>query len=147
MKRGRRAETVETKRARGTYRPHRDDYKGPTLVVDNQGPVMPEFMAYDDPDKEPNPQFVLARLIWEKLHPKVTALGIGECDSNLFARYCLLEADVEALFISGIAPSMNKMTQLRQMEEMLRIGGPRSRITVKTPGPDANPFKRNGRRG
>ena len=137
---GRRAEPVEVKEARGTWRPDRDAHKGPTLVVNNNGPVMPPHMQDD------NALAIIARSIWEELHPQVTALGIGECDSALFARYCFLEADARSLMANGVLPTMTKMTQLRQMEELLRIAGPKSRISTKPNDNSRNPFSRNGKR-
>ena len=142
MKRGAKAIPLEDKIARGTRRKDRDDHKGPTLAVSNDGPVMPSYMMDDS-----NPLAIIARSVWQDLHPKITALGIGDLDVNLFTRYCFLEADVRATMSTGVMPGMAKMTQLRQMEELLRIAGPKSRVTVKQGGPEANPFQRNGKRG
>ena len=138
MKRGQKAIPIEEKEARGTVRADRDEGRM-TLVVDNNGPVMPDYMIVGGENTE------LARRIWDELHPKVTALGIGECDSALFARYCCLEAATRAMLATGVLPRMANMTQLRQMEEMLRIAGPRSRIGNKTTEP-VNPFRSNGSR-
>jgi hypothetical protein len=144
MQRGRRPIPASEKAARGTFRQDRDAHKV-QLVVDNDGPVMPPHMVETEDE---NDLTKIARAIWVELHPIVTALGASECDSSLFARYCYLEADARALMVQGILPSNGKMTQLRQMEEMLRIAGPKSRVAGAKPmGGDSNPFKRNGKRG
>ena len=143
MKRGRKPIPAEEKVARGTFRDDRDAHKV-QLVVDNDGPVMPLHMHEHEDE---NSLVTAARRIWVELHPQVTALGVGEPDSALFARYCFLEADCRALMYSGIIPASAKLTQLRQMEELLRIAGPKSRVAGQKPTGDGNPFKRNGRRG
>jgi hypothetical protein len=143
MRRGRKPIPAHEKEARGTFRADRDAHKL-QLVVDGDGPVMPSHMHESE---EENPLVKIARCIWAELHPIVTAMGARECDSALFARYCFLEADARALMVQGLLPSTGKMTQLRQMEELLRIAGPKSRVGQKPSGGDANPFKRNGKRG
>lgn len=131
------------KNKRGTFRDDRDAGKTEIrLAFTNNGPVMPDWMVVGEDDLT-----VAARSIWDEIHPNVTALGVSECDSPLFARYCHLEASVRALMNSGQLPDMKVMTQLRQMEELLRIAGPKSRVNIKQAKQDDNPFKRNGKRG
>lgn len=61
---------------------------------------------------------------------RVMAAGVTDVDSNFLARYCALEAEVRAAFSAkdGELPSAAYLTNLRQMEELLRIAGPKSRI-------------------
>jgi hypothetical protein len=124
MRRGRKPIPASEKAQRGTFRQDRDAHKL-QIVASNDGPVMPVHMHESEDE---SPFVTLARSIWVELHPMVTAMGVSECDSALFARYCFLEADARALMVQGVLPSTAKMTQLRQMEELLRIAGPKSRV-------------------
>lgn len=142
MQRGRKPIPASEKTSRGTFRPDRDAHKV-QLVVDNDGPIMPDYML---PRDDESSLAKIARSIWAELHPIVAAMGVAECDSALFARYCHLEADARALMVQGILPSNVKMTQLRQMEELLRIAGPKSRVGQQKGAGEANPFKQNGRK-
>lgn len=143
MRRGRKPIPASEKANRGTWRADRDGHKVQVvLAAENNGPIMPEFLLDDE-----NPLAIIARDIWTRFHPIVTSFGVTEGDSNLFARYCMLEADARALMAQGVLPSTSKMTQLRQMEELLRIAGPKSRVGQKPSGDGGNPFQKNGRRG
>ncbi|WP_404713184.1 hypothetical protein [Sphingomonas sp. MMS24-J13] len=107
------------------------------IIVPGDPPIMPDYLT------------PAAILVWQETIGRVMAAGISEADSSLFARYCSLEAEVRIAFKSGgDLPSAAYLTNLRQMEELLRIAGPKSRIGGGSadgakPG---NRFARNGAR-
>jgi hypothetical protein len=135
MQRGRKPLPPDEKKQRGTFRKHRDAGKV-QLVIDNNGPVMPEYVKADP----------AAVKVWEEIHPRVTAAGICEADSPIFSRYCMMEARARETLRDGEMLSAGIMTGLRQYEELLRIAGPKSRLSTRPAGSDSNPFSRNGRR-
>lgn len=137
MKRGPKPETPTAKAERGTLRPFRDDGKT-ELIVPGNPPIMPEYLTAE------------AEIVWQEVLGRVMAAGVTEVDSALFARYCSLEALVRKAFnAGGEPPPAAYLTVLRQHEELLRIAGPKSRVSGggavdgKTSG---NPFARNGHR-
>lgn len=117
MKRGPKPETPSTKLARGTFQPVRDGVKT-EIIVPGDPPVRPDYLSPAAID------------VWQEVIGRVMAAGVTEADSALLARYCALEAEVRAAFaeIGGELPSAAYITALRQMEELLRIAGPKSRI-------------------
>ena len=137
MKRGPKPETPSTKLQRGTYQPVRDWGKT-EVVTPGDPPQMPDYLT---------PRAIV---VWQEIIGRVMALGVTEADSALLARYCSLEAEVRAAFADpeGEMPSAAYLTNLRQMEELLRIAGPKSRVGGG--GGDAakstNRFARNGQR-
>jgi hypothetical protein len=137
MKPGPKPETPSTKLARGTFQPVRDGVKT-EIVVPGDPPVRPDYLS------------AAAIEVWQDVIGRVMAAGVTEADSNLLARYCALEAEVRAAFGAkdGELPSAAYLTNLRQMEELLRIAGPKSRIGGG--GADVskstNRFARNGAR-
>lgn len=134
MKRGPKAETPSTKLARGTFQPVRDGVKT-EIIVPGDPPIQPDYLTPG------------AIEVWQEVIGRVMAAGITEADSALFARYCSLEAEVRVAFSEGgELPSAAYLTNLRQMEELLRIAGPKSRIGVGggNGAKPANRFARNG---
>lgn len=117
MKRGPKPETPSTKLARGTFQPVRDGVKT-EIIVPGDPPVRPDYLSPAAID------------VWQEVIGRVMAAGVTEADSALLARYCALEAEVRAAFAApdGELPSAAYLTNLRQMEELLRIAGPKSRI-------------------
>lgn len=137
MQRGRRAIPAEEKRARGTYQPSRDaDKLQLTLAAENTGPILPDMVKENEG----------ALKVWEQLHHIVTAFGANEGDSNIFARYCMMEALARDTLSGGEMISAGAMNSLRQYEELLRIAGPKSRLTSRSAVADSNPFSRNGKK-
>lgn len=138
MQRGRKAEPPSTKKARGTFQPVRDGMKT-ELIVAGSPPMMPDYLTPGAID------------VWQEAIGRVMSAGVTEIDSALFARYCSTEALVRAAFkAAGDPPPAAYLTMLRQYEELLRIAGPKSRVTGGggTNGGTApsNPFARNGQR-
>lgn len=136
MKPGPKPETPSTKLARGTFQPVRDGFKT-EIIVPGDPPVRPDYLTAGAID------------VWQEVIGRVMAAGVTEADSALLARYCSLEAEVRVAFSSGgELPSAAYLTNLRQMEELLRIAGPKSRIGGG--GVDGaksqNRFARNGTR-
>lgn len=118
--------------------------------IDKQprAPIMPEYMA-TDPALEP------ARLVWDENLERVTANGCHEGDSDLFARYCSLEAWHRSYVGRWMAgeegfadpPKAAFVESLRKMGELLGIAGPSSRLRMPAqPQGQGNIFNRNGKR-
>lgn len=115
MKRGPKPETVSTKLARGTYQPCRDGSKV-QLLTSGDPPMMPEYLTAE------------AELVWQEILGRVMAVGVSEADSAMLARYCAVEAISRQTLSAGDAIPSSVMTALRQMEELLGIAGPKSRV-------------------
>jgi len=121
------------KRDRGTYRPDRDGGMV-EYIVPGSPPQMPDYLSAE------------ATAVWQENIGRVLAAGVTELDSDLFARYCSLEAMLRRAFASGEAPPAAFITAQRQMAELLRIAGPRSRVGVRSEAAATNPFAKHGRR-
>jgi hypothetical protein len=135
MQPGRKAETAGTKLARGTFKPHRDGKKT-QIIVAGDPPQMPDYLAEDAEAVD----------VWQETIGRVMSTGIAEPDSSLLARYCAAEAQARRVFKNDGMLTAPMLTALRQMEELLGIAGPKSRIGRATDGKSSNPFARNGRR-
>jgi len=91
-------------------------------------PIMPPWLAKKDA-LEP------ARLVWRENLERVVAAGCKEADSDLFARYCCLEAwhrgYVDAMAERPLEypdpPSAAHIEALLRMAERLGLAGPTSR--------------------
>lgn len=83
-----------------------------------------------------------ARAVWREEVDRVTACGITDADSSLFARYCTMEAFYRDQISAGELPKAAILTELRRMAELLGIAGLRSRLArVGTADkPTATPF-------
>lgn len=115
MKRGTKPETASTKRLRGTYQPCRDADKIQIFIAGDP-PQMPDYLTAE------------AELVWQETIGRVMSVGIVEADSSLLARYCSIEAICRATLSGGEPIAATVMTALRQMEELLGIAGPKSRV-------------------
>ena len=133
MKPGPSPETPSTKLARGTFQPCRDGNKVQVIVAGDP-PQMPDFLT---------PQ---AEIVWQETVGRVMQVGVAEPDSSFLARYCAMEALSRETLGKGDPIPASIMTALRQMEELLGIAGPKSRIGRVSDGKSSNPFARNGRR-
>jgi hypothetical protein len=144
MQRGTKPEVPATKLARGTFRPCRDAGKV-EISSSNDPPQIPDPVAIGDEEILPTltPQ---ARIVWHETLPRVMAVGVAEPDSSFLARYCSMEALSRETLSKGEPIPCALMTALRQMEELLGIAGPKSRVGRANNGKPANPFSRNGRR-
>ena len=138
MKPGPKAELPSVKRARGTFQPVRDAGKT-EIIVPGDPPIRPDYLTPEAID------------VWQETIGRVMTAGVTEVDSALFARYCALEALVRAAFKEGNEPPPAAyLTVLRQHEELLRIAGPKSRVSGgggAAAAKSSNPFARNGIRG
>jgi hypothetical protein len=136
MKRGPKAETPTTKKARNTLRPFRDAGKQ-EIIVPGSPPQQPDYLSPEAID------------VWQEVIGRVMAARVTEIDSSLLARYCSLEALVRASFKAeeGPPPPAAYLSELRKCEELLGIAGPKSRVAGGPPigGAATNPFARNGR--
>lgn len=133
MQPGRKPEPVGTKLARGTFQPCRDADKA-QIIVAGDPPQMPDYLTAE------------AEIVWQETVGRVMAVGVSESDSLLLGRYCAMEAISRKTLQSGEPIPSSVMTALRQMEELLGIAGPKSRIGRVSDGKPSNPFGRNGRR-
>lgn len=133
MKPGRKPEPVGTKLARGTFKPDRDAQKVQVLDT-SYPPQMPDYLTAE------------AEIVWQETVGRVMHIGVSETDSALLGRYCAMEALSRKTLGGGDPIPASVMTALRQMEELLGIAGPKSRIGRVTDGKSSNPFARNGRR-
>lgn len=133
MQPGRKPETPGTKLARGTFKPHRDAQKV-QLIASDDPPQMPDYLTPE------------AEIVFQETVGRVMHAGVAEADSSLLGRYCAMEALSRETLAKGEPIPASVMTALRQMEELLGIAGPRSRVGRVTDGKSSNPFARNGRR-
>ncbi len=134
MQRGRKAEPPSVKGARGTLQKVRDGDRT-EIVVPGSPPVQPDYLTAEAID------------VWQENIGRVMAAGVVEIDSDLFARYCSLEALVRQAFNAGEEPPPAAyLTVLRQYAELLGIAGRKSRVgkVADDPIKNGNPFKRNG---
>lgn len=133
MQHGRKPEPVGTKLARGTYQPCRDGTKT-QMVVAGDPPMQPDYLTAEAED------------VWQEIIGRVMHVGVAEPDSSFLARYCAMEALSRQTLAKGEPIPASVMTALRQMEELLGIAGPKSRIGRVTDGKPSNPFTRHGKR-
>ena len=133
MQPGRKPEPAGTKLARGTFQPCRDSDKQ-QMIVAGDPPQMPEYLTPE------------AEIVWQETVGRAMHVGVAEADSSLLGRYCAMEALSRKTLGSGEPIPASVLTALRQMEELLGIAGPKSRIGRVTDGKSSNPFARNGRR-
>ncbi len=80
--------------------------------------------------------------MWREEVDRVTACGITDADSSLFARYCTMEAAYRTQITAGELPKAALLTELRRMAELLGIAGLRSRLARSggSEAPKASPF-------
>ena len=146
MQPGRKADPASTALSRGTFRSDRHGDRG-VLVMQGDPPKIPDPVAFNEETSEIastlTPQ---AQIVWQETLPRVMAVGVCEPDSAFLARYCSMEAISRETLSKGVPIPTALMTALRQMEELLGIAGPKSRIGRTTDGKPSNPFARNGRR-
>ena len=133
MKPGPLPELPAVKLARGTFQPCRDGNKV-QMIVAGDPPQMPDFLTPEAVD------------VWQETVGRVMGVGVAEPDSSFLARYCSMEALSRKTLGNGDPIPASVMTALRQMEELLGIAGPKSRIGRVTDGKSSNPFARNGKR-
>ena len=133
MKPGRKAEPVGTKLTRGTFQPCRDGNKT-EIIVPGDPPLMPDYLTAE------------AEIVWEETLGRVMGVGVAEPDSALLARYCSIEALSRKTLQGGDSIPASVMTALRQMEELLGIAGPKSRVGREANAKSSNPFSANGNR-
>lgn len=140
MKRGPKPELPSVKAARGTFKPSRDGDKV-EIVVAGDPPVMPDWMQRRAGGDDQDAFRARAVAIWEEVAGRVIQTGVTELDSNLLARYCAVQAAAEQLMERGEMPPSAALAELRRMEELLGIAGPKSRVArLQDAGRNHNPF-------
>lgn len=97
-------------------------------------PVMPDYLSAG------------AQAVWQEELERVVGFGVTDADSNLFARYCTLEALFRRMIGDGEQPPIAHAVELRRMSEALGLAGPRCRVISLKPEAKQNPFSRNGQR-
>lgn len=134
------------KRQRGLAPPRAVAF--PAIDQQPRAPIMPEYMR-TDPALQP------ARDVWAENLERVSANGCHEADSDLFARYCSLEAWHRSYVANWMAclegfedpPKAAFIESLRKMAELLGIAGPSSRLRAPANASGrGNTFASNGRR-
>lgn len=80
MKTGRRIANPAAKALAGTFRADRHADISEIATPARSAPIAPRYLTKE------------ARAVWREEVDRVTACGITEADSSLFARYCTMEA-------------------------------------------------------
>lgn len=132
MKRGPKPQLPSEKRAKGTYQPSRDGHRI-EVIEPNAMPQQPNWLTAE------------AEEVWMDDVGRVKLAT--ESDSTLFANYCSLQGSLIKAIRSNEVPPITAFTEVRKMQEVLGIGGARSRVGVKPDAPAGGVFSRNGRRG
>ncbi|KTT98689.1 hypothetical protein [Sphingomonas sanguinis] len=130
MKTGRRIANPTAKALAGTFRADRHADITEIGTPAKSAPIPPRYLTKE------------ARSVWREELDRVTACGITDADSSLFARYCTMEALYRDQISAGELPKAALLTELRRMAELLGIAGLRSRLArVGTADkPTASPF-------
>lgn len=134
MQRGPKAQLPSEKRAKGTFQKSRDGNKV-QVIEPMSTPQQPDWLTVE------------AQEVWLDDIGRVKLAT--ESDTTLFANYCSLQgAIVKAIRQGGEMPPISAFTEVRKMQEVLGIGGARSRVGLAPEGgKGGNVFGRNGRRG
>jgi phage terminase small subunit len=120
VKRGAKKNPTSEKAKRGTLQPSRDAGVF-EIAVSTDPPMQPDYLR------------PAAIEVWQENLPRVMQTGVAEVDSDLFARYCSMEALVRKAFREvdageGDPPPAAWLTELRRVSELLGIAGRKSRI-------------------
>jgi hypothetical protein len=88
-----------------------------------------------------------AVVIWHELAPALIAAGLLKpTDAGAFGQYCVLTANLRALWPLNEAAPASHLAQWRQLGELFGVMGAKSRVLGPKRQVEANPFARNGRR-
>jgi phage terminase small subunit len=133
MQRGPKAQLPSEKRAKGTFQKSRDGNKV-EIIERMSTPQQPDWLTSE------------AQEVWLDDIGRVKLAT--EADTTLFANYCSLQgALVKAIRQGGEMPPISAFTEVRKMQEVLGIGGARSRVGIAPEeGRPGNVFARNGRK-
>jgi len=133
MQRGPKAQLPSEKKAKGTFQPSRDGSRM-QVIEPMSTPQQPDWLSSE------------AQEIWLDDVGRVKLAT--ESDSTLFANYCSLQGGiVKALRHGSEMPPISAFAEARKMQEVLGIGGARSRVGVAPDGGNpGNVFARNGGR-
>lgn len=133
MQRGPKAQLPSEKKAKGTFQKSRDGQKV-QIIEPMSTPQQPDWLTVE------------AQEIWLDDVGRVKLAT--EADSTLFANYCALQGFIIEAVRRGEVPSISAFTEVRKMQEVLGIGGARSRVGLEPKGgKPGNVFGGNGRRG
>jgi hypothetical protein len=132
MQRGPKAQLPSEKKAKGTYQPVRDAHRI-EVIEPMSTPAQPDWLTAE------------AQEVWLDDIGRVKLAT--ETDSTLFANYCSLQGAIVKAIRKSETPPIAAFTEVRKMQEVLGIGGARSRVGMKPDGAaGANVFGRNGKR-
>jgi hypothetical protein len=135
MQRGPKRQLPSTKREKGTFQPSRDGHVV-EIIEPSAMPMRPAWLTAEGEE------------VWLDDIGRVEASKlVSEKDSTLFANYCNLQGMIVRCWRKGEAPPITALMETRKLQELLGIGGAKSRLQVKA-GDQAggNPFRNNGRR-
>ena len=135
MPRGRKPLAPSEKESRGTLIPSRDAGRG-EIIAPNETVCRPDWLTAE------------GEMVWIDDFPRVQSVsGAREVDTTLFGNYCNLQGMINRRWGQDECPPITAMTEVRRMQEALRIAGPSSRVTKGGDEPKSgNPFKRHGQR-
>lgn len=125
MKTGRRIANPATKQMMGTHRKDRHGDIAVVAVAASTSPVAPAYLTAE------------AKIVWAEELKRVTACGVTDADSSLFARYCEMESSFRVAVMAGELPKAALLTELRRSAELLGIAGIRSRLARGGAAPEA----------
>jgi hypothetical protein len=144
MKRGPKPRTSQELVASGTFQTSR--HTGRSQVVEASAlPQMSDGLTEE------------GQQVWLDNIGRVAAVhGANEFDSDLFGNYCNAQGQIRKAFREGGCPRVQLLSEVRKMQELLRIAGPSSRVQKAGPNTingsgvvvdpvDRNPFMVNGR--
>ena len=133
MQRGPKAQLPSEKKAKGTYQRVRDGHRI-EIIEPMSTPNQPDWLTGE------------AQEIWLDDIGRVKLAT--EADTTLFANYCSLQGAIVKAIRAGETPPIAAFSEVRKMQEVLGIGGARSRVGIAPEGGKAgNVFGRNGKRG
>lgn len=132
MQRGPKAQLPSEKKAKGTYQPARDG--GRVQIIEPMStPQRPDWLTTE------------AGEVWLDDIGRVKLAT--ESDSTLFANYCSLQGAIVKAIRASETPPIAAFAEVRKMQEVLGIGGARSRVGIAPDGgKPGNVFGRNGKR-
>jgi hypothetical protein len=134
MRRGPKPELPSLKARSGTFRPHRDRFKV-EILTSSTFPVKPDWLT------------AAGQTIWDENIARAATIGLTEHDSVVFAIFCNLTGEIAQAMRAGKMVSIAAQTEVRRLAELLGLAGPKSRVIMGNPPPEAgsNPFARRRR--
>lgn len=116
MQSGPKAGNPATKKLAGTFRSDRHANVKALAAAQDTKPVQPDYLTAE------------AKAVWMENISRVVGVGATDLDSDLFARYCILEALFRMAVTKGDIPQGTLYRELRSLAELLGIAGVKSRL-------------------